>query len=82
MKRSITFIDLKNIIFLATTLCMVIAGWFGFRERIAVLAADVSNNQQKLHEQKQCFEDVHHELKMLNGTVIRIQVLLEEHLKQ
>ena len=78
MKKLIEIIDLKNLIYLVSVICVIMTGWFGFRERIAVLAADMVHIEEKLIKQENGFECMHKELRALNTSVIRIQVILEE----
>ncbi|GEM_PF-3226879 len=78
MNRINDYFDLKTIVYLITTLFLIFAGWFGLKERVAILASDLDNTKQIISKQEYFYQEIKKEINSIEKTVTRIETLLEK----
>ncbi len=78
MQKISAFLDIRTIIYILTTLFFIFAGWFGLKERVNILAADIEHNRAFLAKQEHYLESLKKDVSVMRDMLIRVQVLLEE----
>lgn len=75
--------DVRTTVYLLTTLFFIFAGWFGLKERVGLLAADLEHSKCLLARQQEFFKSLEKDVKQMRASIIRIEVLLEkQHTKR
>ena len=80
MNKLSEWIDLRTLMYLISTLFVVISGWFGLKERVEVLASDVRRDREMIVKQEEYFQSLRKDVRHLQDSVIRIEVLLEKYM--
>ncbi|MDX9703867.1 MAG: hypothetical protein RBU23_12620 [Candidatus Auribacterota bacterium] len=80
MNKLSDIIDVKTFMYLTSTLFVIISGWFGLKERVEILAGDVRRDREMIVKQEEYFQCLRKDVRNLQDSVIRIQVLLEKYL--
>ena len=80
MKKIANVFDLRTVVYVLTTVFVIISGWFGLKERVAIMAADIDHNSRLIQKQDEYFQSIKKDVRYLQDSVIRIQVLLEQYL--
>ncbi len=71
---------MRTLMYLISTLFVVISGWFGLKERVEVLASDVRRDREMIVKQEEYFQSLRKDVRHLQDSVIRIEVLLEKYM--
>ena len=72
--------DLRTVVYVLTTVFVIVSGWFGLKERVGVMAADIRHNTNLIQKQDEYFQCIKKDVRYLQDSMIRIQVLLEQYL--
>ncbi|MCD6460762.1 hypothetical protein J7L67_08870 [bacterium] len=74
-------LDLRTVVYVLTTVFVIISGWFGLKERVSIMAADIAHNKNLIQKQDEYFKCIKKDVRYLQDSIIRIQVLLEQYLQ-
>lgn len=80
MNKLAEMFDIRTIMYLASTLFVIVSGWFGLKERVEILALDMQHDREMIIRQEEYFQCLRKDVRHLQDSVIRIQVLLEKQI--
>jgi len=78
MNKLNSYLDLKTIVYVLTTVFLIFAGWFGLKEKVAILASDLQNTKLILERQENFYLEIKKEIGSIEKTVTRIETLIEK----